>query len=55
VETDIGTDAWNSMIADSKFKDWKQFGGSPKGMLCLQDHGDKVWFRDLKIRELKPN
>jgi len=55
VETDIGTDAWNSMIADSKFKDWKQFGGSPKGMICLQDHGDKVWFRDLKIRELKPN
>ena len=55
VETDIGTDGWNSMIADSKFKDWKQFGGSKKGLICLQDHGDKVWFRDLKIRELKPN
>jgi hypothetical protein len=55
VDTDIGTEGWKSMIADSKFKDWKQFGAAPKGMLCLQDHGDKVWFRDLKIRELPAN
>lgn len=52
VETDIGTDAWRAMIADSKFKDWEQFAAAPRGMICLQDHGDKVWFRDLKIRDL---
>ncbi|MFM8706029.1 MAG: DUF1080 domain-containing protein [Planctomycetia bacterium] len=55
VETDLGTDAWKSMLAESKFKDWKQFGAAPQGMICLQDHGDKVWFRDLKIRELPAN
>ena len=54
VETDIGTDAWKDMIAGSKFKDWKQFATAPQGMICLQDHGDKVWFRDLQIRELTP-
>ncbi|MFN5757035.1 MAG: DUF1080 domain-containing protein [Planctomycetia bacterium] len=54
VETDIGTDAWRGLIAGSKFKDWQQFGGAPQGTICLQDHGDKVWFRDLKIRELEP-
>ncbi len=53
VETDTGTDAWRAMIAGSKFKDWKQFAAAPAGMICLQDHGDKVWFRDLRIRELK--
>lgn len=53
VETEIGTDAWRTMIAGSKFKDWKQFAAAPRGMICLQDHGDKVWFRDLKIRDLK--
>ncbi len=53
VDTEIGTDAWRAMIAGSKFKDWQQFAGAPQGMICLQDHGDKVWFRDLKIRERK--
>ncbi|MFM8706994.1 MAG: DUF1080 domain-containing protein [Planctomycetia bacterium] len=55
VETDLGTDAWKSMLAESKCMDWKQFGAAPQGMICLQDHGDKVWFRDLKIRELPAN
>jgi hypothetical protein len=55
VETDLGTEAWKSMLAESKFKEWKQFGAAPQGMICLQDHGDKVWFRDLKIRELPAN
>jgi hypothetical protein len=55
VAADVGTDAWRVLIADSKFKEWPQFAAAPRGMICLQDHGDKVWFRDLKIRDLKGN
>jgi cytochrome c len=44
---------WKSRIAKSKFKDMPDFGLSKKGHLSLQDHGDKVWYRNIKIRELK--
>jgi 3-keto-disaccharide hydrolase len=52
VETTMGDDTWEAMVKDSKFKTWPQFGKSARGHLCLQDHGDKVWFRNLRIREL---
>lgn len=53
VETTMWTDAWKKMIAASKFKDMPGFGTIRKGHLCLQDHGDPVWYRNIKIRELK--
>jgi len=43
---------WSNMIAKSKFKDWKEFGQFKTGHLALQDHGDDVWFRNIKIRKL---
>lgn len=52
VEFEMFTDEWNEMIANSKFKDMKDFGQARKGHIALQDHGDKVWFRNIKIREL---
>lgn len=52
VKFEMFTPEWNSMIADSKFKSWKGFGQSRKGRLCLQDHSDTVWFRNIKIKEL---
>ncbi len=45
-------DAWNKMVANSKFKDWKGFGVYQTGHIGLQDHGDKVWYRNIKIRSL---
>ncbi|KXK40894.1 MAG: DUF1080 domain-containing protein [Saprospiraceae bacterium] len=45
-------DQWREMIAKSKFKDMPGFGLSKKGHIALQDHGDKVWFRNIKIRRL---
>ncbi len=39
--------------AESKFKDRMDFGEAPKGRILLQDHGNQVFFRDIKIRVLK--
>ncbi|HEY5746555.1 MAG TPA: DUF1080 domain-containing protein [Chryseolinea sp.] len=53
VEFTMHTPEWDQLVAGSKFKAWPVFGKSVKGSLALQDHGNKVWFRNLKIRELK--
>jgi cytochrome c len=47
------TDTWKKMAAASKFKDMPGFGLAKKGHILLQDHGDKVFFRKIKIREVK--
>jgi hypothetical protein len=44
---------WDQMVAGSKFKTMPDFGKSSKGRIALQDRGDNVWFRNIKIRELK--
>ncbi|GAB5401644.1 MAG: DUF1080 domain-containing protein [Aureisphaera sp.] len=44
---------WDAMIADSKFADWEGFGKYQTGHIGLQDHSDKVWYRNIKIKELK--
>jgi glucose/arabinose dehydrogenase len=48
----IGDDAWNKRVAASKFAKFANFGKAGKGHLCLQDHGNPVSFRNIKIREL---
>lgn len=52
VTTTIGDDNWKQLLANSKFKSIPEFGASKKGKIVLQDHGDKVWFRNIKIRKL---
>jgi hypothetical protein len=54
VEYEIGSDDWNQRVAKSKFATHPGFAKAAKGHLCLQDHGDLVWFRNIKIRELPP-
>ena len=49
----LGGEDWKKRVAASKFKNWKEFATIDKGHICLQDHGGTVWFRNLKIRELK--
>jgi cytochrome c len=46
------TDEWKKMIAKSKFKEMPGFGLSKSGHISLQDHGDKVWYKNIKIRRL---
>jgi len=52
VEFPLHGEAWDNMVANSKFKDWEGFGKYKTGHIGLQDHGDKVWYRNIKIKEL---
>jgi len=52
VEYEIGSGDWNEKVAKSKFGKFPMFAKSPKGRICLQDHGNEVAFRNIKIREL---
>jgi cytochrome c len=52
VATEMFTSGWQQMIAKSKFKDMDGFGQARKGHISLQDHGDRVWFRNIKIKKL---
>ena len=45
-------DGWRNMIAESKFKNMPNWGMFTEGKISLQDHGDPVWFRNIRIREL---
>lgn len=52
VEYHLGTPAWDEMINKSKFADYSNvFGKFGPGYISLQDHGDDVWFRNIKLRE----
>ena len=42
---------WDDMVNNSKFKGWEGFGKHHTGHIGLQDHGNKVSFRDIKIKE----
>ena len=52
VETEIGSTDWNRRVAESKFRDWPGFGKASRGHIALQDHGDWVAFRNIKIKVL---
>lgn len=43
---------WDKMVSQSKFATWEAFGKASKGKIAIQDHGDKVWYRNIRIREL---
>jgi hypothetical protein len=53
VEYELGSDDWQKRVKASKFKDMAKFGKETKGHIDLQDHGNRVEFRNIKIRVLK--
>lgn len=51
-ESSYGDDKWKALVAGSKFKAMPDFATEPRGRICLQDHGDPVWYRNIRIRAL---
>jgi hypothetical protein len=52
VEYERGTQLWRAIVAYSKYRVWPNFGEAEEGHILLQDHGDKVSFRNIKLKEL---
>lgn len=52
VKTKLWDDNWKKLVTGSKFVQWPAFGTFKNGRIALQDHGNKVWFRNIKIRKL---
>jgi len=53
VEYERATQMWRALVDHSKYTIWPKFGERPAGHILLQDHGNRVSFRSIKIRELK--
>ena len=47
----FASQVFEALVEKSKYEKWKQFGRWPEGVILLQDHGDKVSFKNIKIRE----
>ncbi|MGE5801096.1 MAG: DUF1080 domain-containing protein [Gemmatimonadota bacterium] len=52
VEFELGTARMDSLLAASKYQTIPGFGAKRRGHIVLQDHGDEVYYRNLKVREL---
>ncbi len=52
LEYQRGTQYYYALVAKSKYAQWPGFGMAPAGHILLQDHGNEVWFRSLKLQQL---
>lgn len=52
VEFEAWTDEWNKKRTEGKWKGYPDYGQAKTGKLALQDHGNKAYYRNIRIREL---
>lgn len=55
VEYDLWTSQWEAAIQNSKWVDYPDYGKAKSGFIALQDHGNKTWFKNIKIKKLDAN
>lgn len=53
VQYDLGSPELTALIAQSKFKAMPKFALEASGHICLQDHGDAVWYRNIRVKRLE--
>jgi hypothetical protein len=53
VQYELGSPDWEARVRKSKFAQWPNFGRAKTGHIALQDHGDWVAYRNIKIRQVK--
>ncbi len=51
-EYELGSPEWEGKVKQSKFDQWKGYGRAASGHIALQDHGDRVAYRDIRIKVL---
>lgn len=54
VAGDTSTPGWAALAARSKYRDLPAFARPVEGLIVLQDHGDRMWFKNIRIREGSP-
>ena len=52
VAYDIESPEWERLVEESKFVEYPEYGLATRGHIGIQDHGDRVYFRNIKIRRL---
>lgn len=52
LEYELWTDEWMEKVTTGKWKDYPKYGRAKSGHIALQDHGNQIWFRNIKIRRL---
>ncbi len=51
ISTLMWSSAWKKLILESKFKEMPGFGVSETGHIALQDHGEEVWYRNIRVKK----
>lgn len=52
VDYQLWSPEWEKLLKAGKWKDFPGYGRAKRGRIALQDHGSKIWFKNIKIREL---
>ncbi len=52
VDYHLWTPEWSALVKASKFDAWPGYGRAKRGHIALQDHGNPVWYRNIRLRPL---